>query len=103
MQRSKGDAKVERRIQYWDRAVAVGIKLGRVGRELSQDQVAQLMGWSPDVISNIEKNRRTVTLSELIVLAEAMGEDPAQILQRILQWQPPRPVAKGANARGAYE
>jgi transcriptional regulator with XRE-family HTH domain len=103
MQRSKGDPKVALRIKDGNRAVSIAIKASRQNRELSQDQIAQSMGWSSEVISNIEKRRRNVTVSELIVIAEAMGEHPADVFLRVLQWRRPGSVAKGANARGANE
>ena len=103
MYRSKGDGEVALRIKARDRAVSITIKASRIDRDLSQNQIAQSMGWSSEVISNIEKTRRNVTVSELIALAEAMGEDPEEIFRRILQWRRPRSATKGATARSAYE
>ena len=105
MHRSKGDGEVALRIKDRDRAVSIAIKASRIDRDLSQNQIAQSMGWSSEVISNIEKTRRNVTVSELIAIAEAMGEDPEEIFRRILQWRRrrPRSATKGATARSAYD
>ena len=103
MQRSKGDAEVAQRIRDRDRAVSIAIKASRIDRDLSQNQIAESMGWSSEVISNIEKTRRNVTVSELIALAEAMGENPQEIFRRIVEWRRPRSTPKGAPARSAYE
>jgi len=103
MHRSKGDPKIALRIKDRKHAVSFAIKVSRMDRALSQKQIAQLMGWNSEVISNIEKTRRSVSVPELIVLAEAMGEDPADIFQRILQWRRPRSVAKGADDRSVRD
>jgi transcriptional regulator with XRE-family HTH domain len=90
MQRSKGDRKVALRIKELDRAVGIAVKASRIDRDRKQSQIADHMGWSAEIVSNIEQGRRTVTVSELILLAEAMGEDPQEVFRRILEWRKPR-------------
>ena len=90
MQRSKGDRKVALRIKELDRAVGIAVKASRIDRDHKQSQIADHMGWSAEIVSNIEQGRRTVTVSELILLAEAMGEDPQEVFRRILEWRRPR-------------
>ncbi len=90
MQRSKGDRKVALRIKELDRAVGIAVKASRIDRDRKQSQIADHMGWSPEIVSNIEQGRRTVTVSELILLAEAMGENPQEVFRRILEWRKPR-------------
>jgi transcriptional regulator with XRE-family HTH domain len=90
MQRSKGDRKVALRIKELDRAVGIAVKASRIDRDRKQSQIADDMGWSAEIVSNIEQGRRTVTVSELILLAEAMGEDPQEVFRRILEWRKPR-------------
>ena len=90
MQRSKGDRKVALRIKELDRAVGIAVKASRIDRDRKQSQIADHMGWSAEIVSNIEQGRRTVTVSELILLAESMGEDPQEVFRRILEWRKPR-------------
>ena len=90
MQRSKGDRKVALRIKELDRAVGIAVKASRIDRDRKQSQIADHMGWSAEIVSNIEQGRRTVTVSELILLAEAMGEDPQEVFRRILEWRKAR-------------
>ena len=90
MQRSKGDRKVALRIKELDRAVGIAVKASRIDRDRKQSQIADHMGWSAEIVSNIEQGRRTVTVSELILLAEAMGENPQEVFRRILEWRRPR-------------
>jgi transcriptional regulator with XRE-family HTH domain len=90
MQRSKGDRKVALRVKELDRAVGIAVKASRIDRDRKQSQIADHMGWSAEIVSNIEQGRRTVTVSELILLAEAMGENPQEVFRRILEWRRPR-------------
>jgi transcriptional regulator with XRE-family HTH domain len=90
MQRSKGDRKVAARLKELDRAVRAAIKNGRNDHDQKQQQLAEILGWSTEVISNIEKGRRSVTVSELIVISEAIEEDPEEVFRRILQWRKQR-------------
>ena len=90
MQRSKGDRKVALRIKELDRAVGIAVKASRIDRDRKQSQIADHMGWSAEIVSNIEQGRRTVTVSELILLAESMGEDPQEVFRRILEWRKAR-------------
>jgi len=84
MRRSKGNSKVAARLKALNRAVAGGLKATRFERELTQKKISRQMGWSADVFSNVEKGRRTLTVPELIVLSEMMGEDPEDVFLRIL-------------------
>lgn len=44
------------------------------------------MGWSHDILSNIEAGRTQITVSEFIVLAQQMDVDPAVMFRRVLKW-----------------
>jgi predicted transcriptional regulator len=87
MQRSTGNRKTTVRIKELNVATGVCIKTSRIDCDKLQGQVADVLGWSLDVISDIEKGRRTVTVSEIIVLAEAMGESPEVLFRKILGWK----------------
>ena len=88
MQRSTGNRKTTARIKELNLATAVCIKTSRIDCDQFQEPVAGILGWSLDVISDIEKGRRTVTVAELIVLAEAMSEKPEVLFRKILDWKP---------------
>ena len=88
MQRSTGNRKTTVRTKELNLATGVCIKTSRIDCDQLQEQVAGVLGWSRDVISDVEKGRRLVTVAELIVLAEAMGENPEVLFRKILHWKP---------------
>ena len=85
--RSQGNKKTAARIQELKVATGVCIKKLRIDCELMQEQVAEIMGWSEAVQSEIEKGRRNVTVPELIALAEGMRENPDVLIRNIREWK----------------
>lgn len=75
--------KIARQIEQWDEAVRYAIQLTRRQQGLSQEVVAELMGWSIDIVSNVEKGRRKISVAEFIVLAEQIGLSPETLLRRV--------------------
>jgi transcriptional regulator with XRE-family HTH domain len=51
--------------------------------EMTQQQLADRLGWDQKTISNIERGQHRVTLIETIELGEALGFDPAAVVRRI--------------------
>jgi transcriptional regulator with XRE-family HTH domain len=44
------------------------------------------LGWSRNVIANLETGRRSLTLSDFLLIASALNISPEILLQRILRW-----------------
>jgi transcriptional regulator with XRE-family HTH domain len=57
----------------------------RSDADLRQEDLGRRMGWSREIVSNIEQGRRGVTVDEFIVLAEQVHEDPVTLFQGILE------------------
>ncbi len=72
--------------EQWDRAVVAVWTATRRDSDLSQAQLATKLGCSRDTIAGIESGRRKVTVSDVRLLAEAVGVDPETIFGRILRW-----------------
>ncbi len=51
----------------------------RLGRDLSQEQLAELAGLHPTYVSGIERGRRNVSLLNIHRLADALGVAPAAL------------------------
>jgi len=62
------------------------LKATREDSDMSQRDLAARMGWSRNVIANLETGRRTACLAEFVMISQAMHVDPERLLRRILQW-----------------
>ncbi len=78
--------KIERLIRQWDRPVQAAIQVSRKDKHLTQEIVAERMAWTIDIVSNIEKGRREITVQQFIVLAQQIGMDPEVMFRRVLKW-----------------
>jgi transcriptional regulator with XRE-family HTH domain len=54
--------------------------------DVTQAELAERMGWSREVVSNIEQGRRDVTVPDLILMARALDLEPETLFRRILRW-----------------
>jgi transcriptional regulator with XRE-family HTH domain len=78
--------KIERLIAQWDASVRTTIQASRKDKGLNQEVSAERMGWTVDILSNVESGRRAITVSEFIVLAKQMGVEPEVMFRRVLKW-----------------
>jgi len=78
--------KIEKLISQWRHSVQVAIQGSRKDKGLNQATAAERMAWTVDIMSNIEKGRRAITVAEFIVLAQQMGIDPEVMFRRVLKW-----------------
>ncbi len=71
-----------------DQAVVIVWAAMRRDADLSQEQLAEKLGapWSRDMVAAVERGRRRVTVTELILFASALGVDPETAFRRILRW-----------------
>jgi len=59
------------------------LKSQRQQAEMTQQQLADRLGWDQKTISNIERGQHRVTLIEIIELGEVLSFDPAAVVRRI--------------------
>jgi transcriptional regulator with XRE-family HTH domain len=67
------------------RAVADVLARTRKQRKLSQRDLAALLKRPHSVIGMIESHQRQVNVPEFIVIAEALGADPGELLRQVLR------------------
>ena len=72
--------------ERWDRAVVAVWSATRRDADLSQQALAQKLGWSRDTVASVEAGRRKVEVSDVILFAAALGLEPETIFRRILRW-----------------
>jgi transcriptional regulator with XRE-family HTH domain len=53
---------------------------------MSQRELAARMGWTRNMIANLESGRRSVRLIDFVMISTPLGIDPERLLRRILQW-----------------
>jgi transcriptional regulator with XRE-family HTH domain len=62
------------------------LRASRVDADVSQEELATQLGWTRNMIANLESGRRVVRLGDFVVIARALKIEPERLLRRILQW-----------------
>jgi DNA-binding XRE family transcriptional regulator len=65
------------------RAVVVGARLEQF---MTQEQLAEKLGWERSVISKIETGERTCSVWEFMAICRALGEKPSKMMARMENW-----------------
>jgi transcriptional regulator with XRE-family HTH domain len=66
--------------------VGIILKATREDLGLSQAKLAGILGWTRNMVANLESGRRTLTFADFVVVARAFNIDPEKMLRRILKW-----------------
>jgi DNA-binding XRE family transcriptional regulator len=74
--------------ERWNRAAAAVLSAARRDHEppRSQEELAEHLGVTRNVIANIESARKEIGISELILIAHDLRIDPMALLKLILGW-----------------
>lgn len=86
VQSERGKRSTKVREKDWDHIVASVISATRQDLDMSQQQLADELGWTRDAVSNLENQRRHCKVSDLIRIAKAFGMEPDALFQRIVHW-----------------
>jgi DNA-binding transcriptional regulator YiaG len=73
----------------WERVAAVVITATRRHKRLTQDMVADRLGWSRNMLANLESARRTIAFGDLMLISEALEIEPQALMTRIMQFENP--------------
>ena len=66
--------------------VSTILKASRIDADVSQEKLATMLGWTRNMIANLETGRRVVRVDDLVVISRALNIEPERLLRRILQW-----------------
>lgn len=77
---------LEKESERWEHVAGVVLAGTRRDLDVSQRELAHRLGWSRNMIANIETGRRSMNLGEFIIVARALNVGPEILLQRILRW-----------------
>jgi len=72
--------------ERWDRAVLRVIASSRQDSDITQEELANRLGWTRAQVVNIEHGRRAVRVSDLIMIAKALNLEIETLLRRITRW-----------------
>jgi transcriptional regulator with XRE-family HTH domain len=68
----------------WDRVISIIIRQTRRELRVSQTKLASRLGWTRNMIANIERGRRSVAVTDLVLIAIALNIRPELLMRRIL-------------------
>ena len=71
----------------WDHVAALVISALRRDQDVSQQQLADRIGWTRDAVANAERGRRHLRISDLIIIARALEMEPEALTRKIVRWQ----------------
>jgi ribosome-binding protein aMBF1 (putative translation factor) len=69
-----------------ERAICTVLGASREDLDVSQRQLAGKLGWSRNVIANLETGRRMLGLADFVLIARELHIEPERLLHRILRW-----------------
>ena len=72
--------------QRLERVIPVIMVGTRRDLDVSQSELARRMGWTRNMVANLESGRRSVRLTDFLMVAKALRVDPVSLLHRILRW-----------------
>jgi transcriptional regulator with XRE-family HTH domain len=69
-----------------DKATSVLLAASRKDRDMNQQQLADRLGWTRDMVANVESGRKAVTLRDFVHFCEVLDLDAQMMLGQILTW-----------------
>lgn len=66
--------------------VCLILKATRLDLDMSQERLAESLGWTRAMVANLEYGRRTLTFADFVLIAKALNVEPEKLLLRILSW-----------------
>jgi DNA-binding transcriptional regulator YiaG len=85
----KEDADLDQARARWERTAAIVLTGTRRQLNVSQQELADRLGWTRNMVANLESGRRAMRLSDLFLIAAALETSAELLMQRILTWGEP--------------
>jgi transcriptional regulator with XRE-family HTH domain len=70
----------------WHQAVVTVIAASRREASMTQEDLANRLGWHRSRIAKIESGERRIDVAEFITIAGALKVEPEQLFARVLRW-----------------
>jgi transcriptional regulator with XRE-family HTH domain len=69
-----------------DSRVRIVLKASKKDSDRSHQDLATSLGWSRNMIANLEGGRRAVGFVDFVIVARVLRIEPEKLLRRILHW-----------------
>jgi transcriptional regulator with XRE-family HTH domain len=79
----------EKERRRWERVTAIVLTGTRRDQDVSQQELATRLGWTRNMIANLESGRRSLRLSDFFLVARALNVTPETLMLRIMRWGKP--------------
>jgi transcriptional regulator with XRE-family HTH domain len=66
--------------------VSTILRASRIDADVSQEALAVSVGWTRNMIANLEYGRRVIRFDDFVIIAKALDIEPERLLRRVLQW-----------------
>jgi hypothetical protein len=73
-------------LQRWRKTVGAVIGTSIRDSDRKQSQVADAVGMSANMLSEIVQGHRKTEMGEIVLIAKALNEDPLLLIRRMLNW-----------------
>ena len=73
----------------WERVTAIVLTGTRRDMDVSQQELASRLGWTRNMIANLEYGRLSLRLSYLFLIARALNVSAETLMLRIMRWGKP--------------
>jgi transcriptional regulator with XRE-family HTH domain len=80
---------VARERERWERLIGIVLTGTRRDLDLSQQTVAERLGWTRNMVANLESGRRSLRLTDLFLIARVLNIGPETLMLRIMRWGKP--------------
>lgn len=77
---------IERLRTMLDGRVGEFLRAARMDAHMSQPTLAKLLGWTRNMVANLETGRRVARVEDFVLVAHALNIKPEKLLRRMLQW-----------------
>lgn len=85
--RNKTRIESRRERARWDRVSALVVSALRDDLDVTQQALADRMGWTRNTVANAERGRRHLRISDLIMIAQALRMEPEELTRKIVHWE----------------
>lgn len=86
-ERNKTRSEKRRERARWDRVAALVVSALRRDLDVTQQVLADRLGWTRNAVANAEGGRRHLRISDLIMIAQALRVEPEALTRKIVRWQ----------------
>jgi len=76
----------KKRLLTLRRSVATVIAASRRDADVTQEQLAERLGWSRWKVAKMETGQSKIDLGELLLIADALKIDPEDLWRRVVRW-----------------